>query len=67
MDSGGDALTNYISHNDPKLTCENINKWIFHGWTERGTYCLQATLQFCILKPALAVITLLLQAFHLYS
>lgn len=30
-------------------------------------FCKQATLQFCILKPTLAVITLLLQAFRLYS
>ena len=67
MDTGGDVLSNSISHNDPKLTCENIDEWLFRGWTEWGTYCLQATLQFCILKPALAVITLLLQAFHLYS
>lgn len=30
-------------------------------------FCKQATLQFCIVKPAMAVITLILQAFGLYK
>jgi len=32
----------------------------------RCLYCLQATLQFCVVKPVVGVITLILQPFELY-
>lgn len=46
--------------------------WLWWGWGDRmalSAWCLspvQATLQFCIVKPLMAIVTIILQAFGKY-